>query len=298
MSRDQQKCLPIICGRDRQTGSHAASFVKSKGRDAYAAAYVTNFVRRLGYKRVVFKSDNEPALLALLKVVIDNLPGVEVVPRNSPEGDHAAHGLADIGVREAKGQTRVIRSHLESKLGTRLAEDEEILTWIPRHGVNCINRYRIGEDGRTPEQRRTGRKWKRTVVDFGETVFYRPIARSGGRKEDAEARTKKGVFVGHHERTGTHLMMTLEGLARGVGIHRLPESQRRNLDFVRSCRGVPWGVRSRKKQVERSQGDCTFWPVTSKGMGPPMNVPDARRWRLEVEIRHLTTILVEQGSLS
>ncbi len=139
MSRDSAKCLPMICGRDRQTQSHAASFVKAKGRDPYALAYVTSFVHGLGYKRVVFRSDNEPALLAMLKVVSDNLPGVEVVPKNSPEGDHAANGLAEIGVREAKGQTRAIRSQLESNLGTRLEEDEPVLTWIPRHGVNCIN---------------------------------------------------------------------------------------------------------------------------------------------------------------
>ena len=46
---------------------------------------------RLAYRRVAFKSDNEPALLALFKVVTDNLPGVEAVPRNSSEGDHAAN---------------------------------------------------------------------------------------------------------------------------------------------------------------------------------------------------------------
>ena len=42
MSRDSVKCLPMICGRDRQTQSHAASFVKSNGRDPYAIAYVTS----------------------------------------------------------------------------------------------------------------------------------------------------------------------------------------------------------------------------------------------------------------
>ncbi len=162
----------------------------------------------------------------MLKVASDNLPGVEVVPKNSPEGNHAAIGLAEIGVRVATGQTRAIRSQLESNLGTRLEEDEPVLTWIPRHGVNCINRYRIGEDGRTPEQRCTGRKWKRPAVNFGEKVFYRPVTRTGGKKDDAEPRMKQGIFVGHHERTGTHLLMTPDGLSRGVGLHRLLISQR------------------------------------------------------------------------
>ena len=154
-------------------------------------------------------------------VVGDNSPGTAVVPRNGPEGDHAANGSPERGARNAKGQTRAIRSQLEANLGLRLEEDEPILTWIPRHGVNCINRYRIGEDGRTPEQRHTGCKWKRPAVTFGEKVFYRPVARSGGRKDDAEPRMRQGVFVGHHERTGTHLIMTPDGLSIGVGLHRL-----------------------------------------------------------------------------
>ena len=136
--------------------------LKAKGRDPFAIVRTTSFVHGLGYKRVVVKNDNEPALLAMIMVVSDSLTGVEVVARNSPEGDHAADGLAEFGVREAKGQTRAIRSQLEANLGTRLEEDEPILTWIPRQGV--IISIDIGQEGRTPEQRRSGRKWKRPAV--------------------------------------------------------------------------------------------------------------------------------------
>ena len=34
---------------------------------------------------------------------------------------------------------------------------------------------RIMDDGRTPDQRRCGKTWKRLVVEFGESVHFRPV---------------------------------------------------------------------------------------------------------------------------
>ena len=42
------------------------------------------------------------------------------------------------------------------------------MSWIPRHAANCVSRYRIMDDGRTPD-------WKRPVVEFGESVYFRPV---------------------------------------------------------------------------------------------------------------------------
>ena len=154
---------------------HGATYLKSKGRDDYAVKFLVQWIRGLGHKRVICRSDNERPLLSLLQKVAASLPGVEVVPKTSSEGDHSANGLAEIGVREIKSQVRVIRSQLEGSLKAQLKEDEPILAWIPRHAANCINRYRILDDGRTPEQRRTGKKWKRATVSIGEKVSTDPL---------------------------------------------------------------------------------------------------------------------------
>ena len=49
------------------------------------------------------------------------------------------------------------------------------MSWIPRHAANCVSRYSIMDDGRTPDQRRCGKTWKRPVVEFGESVHFRPF---------------------------------------------------------------------------------------------------------------------------
>ena len=102
MTKDDTKCLPMICARHRGFRHHAASYVKSKGRNDYAVKILVAWIRGLGHKRVICRSDNERSLLALLQKVSACLPGVEMVPKTSPEGDHSANGLAEIGVREKK----------------------------------------------------------------------------------------------------------------------------------------------------------------------------------------------------
>ena len=74
----------------------------------------------------------------------------------SPEGDHAGNGLAEVGVREIKAQTRILRSQLEQRLGNRTEEKDPLISWIPRHAANCVSRYKLMDDGRTPDQRRCG----------------------------------------------------------------------------------------------------------------------------------------------
>ena len=113
------------------------------------------------------RSDNERPLLSLIERVTCNLTGVELVLMTSPEGDHQANGLAEVGVREIKAQTRILRSQLEQRLGSRIDEKDPLMTWIPR-------------------QRRCGKTWKRPV---GENNALR-----GG-----DQRLLRGVYVGHHE---------------------------------------------------------------------------------------------------
>ena len=97
---------------------------------AYALAFFAGWLRGLGWKRLVLRSDNERALMALLRAAAASLEGVEVIEQASPDGDQAANGLAEIGVREVKAQTRVLKSHLEERLKRQLDWSEPLATWL------------------------------------------------------------------------------------------------------------------------------------------------------------------------
>ena len=145
----------------------------------------------------MLRSDNERALLAFLRAAAASLEGVEVIEQASPAGDHAANGLAEVGVR------------LEERLKRQLDWSEPLATWLVRHSANCLSRYRIQNDGKTLDQRRTGKRWRRQVVEFGEKAAFLPVAarREGRVAGDAE-RMMDGNFVGHHERTGASLFLS------------------------------------------------------------------------------------------
>ena len=160
------------------------------------------------------RSDNERSLLSLIERVTSNLTGVELVQVTSPEGDHAANGFAEVGVREIKAQTRILRSQLERRLGNRTGEKDPLMSWKPRHAANCVSKYKLMDDGRAPDQRRCGKTWKRpVVVEFGESVHFRPVGEKNAMRS-GDQRMLRGVCVGRHERSGAAIFLTPEGLKR------------------------------------------------------------------------------------
>ena len=131
----------------------AATFVDAKGPTPYAVKFMANFIKHLGYRRAVFKSDGEHSIVALKEQAAKEA-GVENVPQESQVADHRANGAIENLCREIKRQVRVLRSSLEEKLGRILKEDDPVLSWFPRHSEDLICRYK-SVDGKTPEQRRS-----------------------------------------------------------------------------------------------------------------------------------------------
>ena len=97
--------VTILVCKCKRTGCLAVTQVLEKNMNAYALAFFTGWLRGLGWKRLLLRSDSERALQAFLRAAAARLDGVEVIEQASPEGDHAANGLAEVGVREVKAQT-------------------------------------------------------------------------------------------------------------------------------------------------------------------------------------------------
>ena len=132
-----------------------ATVVDRKGASDHASSFLTAFTTSPRFKRI---------LASLIERVTCNLTSVELVLMTSPEEDHQVNGLAEVGVCEIKAQTRILRSQLEQKLGSRIDEKNPLMSWTPRHAANCVSRCRIMDDSRTPDQRRCGNTWKRRGV--------------------------------------------------------------------------------------------------------------------------------------
>ena len=62
---DDERLRPILVVKDKRTQMVAATFVDSKGATPYAVKFAAAFLKNLGYRKVVLKSDGEHSIMAL-----------------------------------------------------------------------------------------------------------------------------------------------------------------------------------------------------------------------------------------
>ena len=219
--------LPILVIRDRRTKTITASYVPEKGQHRFGLKFFSNFLKRMGHRKVINRSDGEPALVALKTRAAEDA-NVEMIPEESPVGDSKANGIAEAAVREVKAQIRAMKSSLEAKLGIELSSKHPVMAWMPMAAGDLLSRHRVGKDGKTAERRRTGRDWKRPTMQFGERVHFRPaVTRTEVKRKGSLAmRMEEGRYLGHHGRTGSILVITEKGVQRATAARRLPEEER------------------------------------------------------------------------
>ena len=158
---------------------------------------LTRFLELLTYNtEIVLKSDGEHSLVKLKKAAGREAKNLtKVVCEESPAGDLQANGEAEAAVREIKWRIKAVHLMLEKKLDGGLPEGHPLALWIARYVAEQSNRYKVGADGRTPEERRTGKKWIKPMPVFGEKIFVKPAGK--GKKTDV-SKMKEARFLGCH----------------------------------------------------------------------------------------------------
>jgi hypothetical protein len=112
-----------------------------------------------------------------------------------------------------------------------------------------LNRYRVGEDGKTAEKKRCGRDWHKPALSFGEKVYVKPVGEKK-RKNDLEHRMVEGRYVGHHGRTGAITILTKDGVVRGASFRRQTDADRWNAEGLDEVRGFPWNLKPEARNTE------------------------------------------------
>ncbi|CAK0877935.1 unnamed protein product [Prorocentrum cordatum] len=210
-----QSVLPILVGIGSATSRVSADVLPSKG-----IQHECNVVRALcqveatGRPNIVYKSDGEGALVTLKREATIRLRNLkfEVLPEEAPAYDSASNGLAEVAVREVKGASRSLRVALSLLHGTDIPNDHPVLTWLVAHAAGCINRGKIGADGRTPRERHKGMAFRKVLPPFGEIIVFLPSAR---RDTKFEERWKIGVFLGVIEKS-SEMLVGYDGRPRVV----------------------------------------------------------------------------------
>ena len=161
------KTLTVLVLRDRQSKYVTASVVPRKSDHPYTVHRVGQDIACvLGYKRVILKSDQEPAIKKL-KAAVRREWSLEIPDEYSPVGDSQSNGAVEISVQVIEGQVRTLKCQIEHRLGRELPMEHPVLPWMVRHAGATISRYQKGPDGMTAYRRIRGRDFHNVVVEFG-----------------------------------------------------------------------------------------------------------------------------------
>ena len=158
-----QPCSPILCGRCSKDRWIEGCVVPSKGVEhPYNVQALTNMLKNAGCRRMLVRSDQEPAILALIRQAGTAARlecGIEAVPDPARLGDKDANGLAEGAVKEVKGKTRTLKYALERLLNLEIGPNHWCLPFLVMYACATINRGRRGVDGRTPYELSYGRAY-------------------------------------------------------------------------------------------------------------------------------------------
>ena len=157
----QEKMITTLVMKETPTGSIVSIVAPRKGKDDYVVRKIIDALKALGNQkvRIIIKSDGEPAIKALVKLVQQRREMEHIVDTGSaragtlieeaPLNDSASNGGAEKAVQEVEGHVRTWVSFIEDKLKRTLRGKSIILPWLIEYVSIVLNRTKVGEDGKT-----------------------------------------------------------------------------------------------------------------------------------------------------
>ena len=209
---DDDEALKLFIVKDSLSRAIFARAVSKKGIDEkrFSVDAVVDDVLWLGYPKVILKSNNEPAIVKLLKETLSTLKvsGVDQVgEEHSPPYDSQANGSVENAVKLVKARMRTLKLCLERRIGKRIPPRHPIMSWLAPHAA-AILRYRSrGDDGKTPYERIRLRPFNGRLVAFGERCGYKLKSKE---PTDEEHKWYQGIALGICPSTGQYLLHCVE----------------------------------------------------------------------------------------
>ena len=109
--------MPILVLKEKPGEWTSANVLPQKGVTDYTVLRLLQEIKILGYKRFIFKSDQEEAIIALKKRVQQEW-GEDMMLEESPVGESQANGEAENAINMVKAKVRTMRLYLQSRYKT------------------------------------------------------------------------------------------------------------------------------------------------------------------------------------
>ena len=239
------KCILARCSITKMLFAHV---VPQKGvdEDMYVARLVSDDIAWLGHSKAIIKGDNEPALQALIRRVIDmskaECKTIDSLSREeSAPYDSQSNGSTETGVRLIRGLFRTTELCLEARVQKVIPVNHALVPWILEHAALLLNTMVRGQDGATPWARARGRPFRQQLVGIGESVLYKFPAK-GPRSDpmgNMGPKWGEGIFLGYNRDSNTFVVSSDEGVVTTRTLSRKPLDQRWDADGLSAVKSAP-----------------------------------------------------------
>ena len=229
--------LPVLAGRERQSKVVWSSPVPCKGVEdhPHGTNRLIEWLDETGYKRIVCKSDQEPAIMAVVNAAKRGWSGELIVEAAPKESHERSNSGAEITVQQVHGLSRTLKEQLKDNAQIKVPQKHCVLAWLIEYVGFLITAFAKGPDGFTAYFRLKGKHFRVALPLFGECVEFKIQTR-----HKLEARWAPGVFLGIRRKTTEKLIGTSDGIYVVQSVHRKPSDEAWNGDLVLSVKGSPW----------------------------------------------------------
>ena len=261
MSKEDEKAHanPLIVVVDESTGDKYARAVGHKGvgkehEQDWLIKDISLELKAWGHNggdggHIIMKSDGERSIVAVREAVA-KLHGGRVTVDVPAKNESESNGAIEEAGKTVREFTRVLKEQLEDKAGMTLRPGDIIVLWMIRWAAMSASRFLMGKDGKTPYERRRGRRCQLPVLPFGEKVWYHEAREGKERKEKFTSECKEGIWLGHARNSNEAIIGTKDGVVRAYSIKRQDEDQRWSAEAIKQMRGSPQQPDPKKASIQ------------------------------------------------
>ncbi len=236
---------------EKKSKMMATTTLPKKGVEhPYAEKWLAVQIENCGYAKALWRSDQEPAILALRKRS-KALCQTQLIPEDSPVHDSKSNGAIEAANGVVEGLIRVHKDQLDMMYDKTFSSDHPIISWLIQHAGNLYTIYAVGADGKTPYERLHGHKMNKQMVRLGECVLYHP--KRENRLLKMEAKFQPGLFCGIIIRSLEYLVSNDKGeVVKCRDIKQQPIENSISHELMDKLVGVPWQPAPGKEEVEKA----------------------------------------------
>ena len=245
--KPDEDLLTGLAGKLYPSHSFFASVCDVKGPEDSVTDRLAEFLKDSGVTKLVYKSDQEPAIRAMLEKALNSIGRtgdprsndeiIQLVPESSAVGESPSNGKAERAVQSIEDMTRTYLSALEGRIRAKIPTQHPVMRWLVEHAASMLNRFSTNPSGQSPYAYLHGRNPNERHIEFGEKVFYHVPRRA---RSKLCMKWRLGTYLGMAPSSNEVYVATIDGdVTKTRSVARVVEGSRWDSKAIEKVHGVP-----------------------------------------------------------